>query len=197
MEFVLEQDKTHKGYPYYIELNDQISRGDQKEFLSRLTSQQTDYLNQYKALLRQRKWLSNADNRKKSNIERNKIIKKLRETEPARMAEQNRVDVRNHRLRNKIKEEEINRKIKENQSKQTLTDAIRARKARAELNKLKTAKESKQNVSDILNDIIAAVPTESKKKKNREAVARHRSKKPQGIPTKVYNTRSRGRTLNL
>ena len=48
MEFLLEQDKTHKGYPYYIELNDQISRGDQKEFLSRLTSQQTDFLNKYK-----------------------------------------------------------------------------------------------------------------------------------------------------
>jgi len=86
---------------------------------------------------------------------------------------------------------------RERRGGETLTDAIRARKARAEVNKLKTAKESKQNVSDILNDIIAAVPTESKKKKNREAVARHRSKKPQGIPTKVYNTRSRGRTLNL
>ena len=78
----------------------------------------------------------------------------------------------------------------------TLTDAIRARKARAEMNKLRDEKKVKNDVSSILNSIIDAVPVVSKNKKNREAVARHKAKKAQG-ETITYNTRSKGRTLNL
>jgi hypothetical protein len=85
---------------------------------------------------------------------------------------------------------------KKQKASNTLTDAIRARKARAEMNKLRDEKKVKNDVSSILNSIIDAVPIVSKNKKNREAVARHKAKKAQG-ETITYNTRSKGRTLNL
>ena len=72
----------------------------------------------------------------------------------------------------------------------------KARKARAEMNKLRDEKNVKNDVSSILNSIIDAVPIVSKNKQNREAVARHKAKKAQG-ETITYNTRSKGRTLNL
>ena len=74
----------------------------------------------------------------------------------------------------------------------TLTDAIRARKARAEMNKLRDEKKVKNDVSSILNSIIDAVPVVSKNKKNREAVARHKELKALG-EARIYNTKRNGR----
>ena len=101
------------------------------------------------------------------------------------MAIQNRKDVKAHRLREKAKATELSTK---QNATQTLTDAIRARKARAELKKLKDQKDAKNAVSSILNSIINAVPVESKKKKNRDAVAKHKAKKASGQPTRNYLT---------
>ena len=81
---------------------------------------------------------------------------------------------------------------KKQKSSNTLTDAIRARKARMEMNKLRDEKKVKNDVSSILNSIIDAVPVESKKKKNREAVARHKELKALG-ETRIYNTKRNGR----
>ena len=82
----------------------------------------------------------------------------------------------------------------------TLTDAMRAKKARIQVNKLRDEKERqeivKNDVSSILNSIIDAVPVKSKNKKNREAVARHKERKELG-EAQTYNTRSKGKTLNL
>lgn len=97
----------------------------------------------------------------------------------------------------RAKQRELKRGIdKKQKSLNTLTDAIRGRKARAEANKLRDEKKVKNDVSSILNSIIDAVPIQSKNKKNREAVARHKAKKELG-QTSTYNTRSKGRTLNL
>ena len=97
----------------------------------------------------------------------------------------------------RAKQRELKRNIdKKQKSLNTLTDAIRARKARAEANKLRDEKNVKNDVSSILNSIIDAVPVRSKNKKNREAVARHKERKELG-EAKTYNTRSKGRTLNL
>ena len=97
----------------------------------------------------------------------------------------------------RAKQRELKKGIDRKQkSLNILTDAIRARKARAEVNKLRDEKNVKNDVSSILNSIIDAVPVKSKNKKNREAVARHKERKALG-ETMTYNTRSKGRTLNL
>ena len=78
----------------------------------------------------------------------------------------------------------------------TLTDAIRARKARTEMNKLRDEKKVKNDVSSILNSIIDAVPIESKNKKNRESVKRHKELKTLG-EARIYNIKRNGRKQNL
>lgn len=176
MEFVRDSDKSHKGYQYYIDMNDQISNKDVKEYIARLSIQQKADLDKYKTLLRQRKFNSVKENKDKYNGIRNEYIKGLRSTEPDRMAVQNRKDVKNYRLRNK-----------EVKAKQTLTDAVRARKARAEMNRLRDAKDI---AKDILNSIIDTIPKKVQQKKNREAVARHRAKKERGEQTRKYKKRT-------
>jgi hypothetical protein len=59
----------------------------------------------------------------------------------------------------RAKQRELKRGIDNKQkSLNTLTDAIRGRKARAEANKLRDEKKVKNDVSSILNSIIDAVP---------------------------------------
>lgn len=96
----------------------------------------------------------------------------------------------------RAKQRELKKNIdKKQKALNTLTDAIRARKARAEANKLRSEK-VQNDVSSILNDIIDAVPIKSKNKKNSEAVAKHKERKASG-EARTYKTRSKGRTLNL
>ena len=187
-------DTNHRGYRYYQEANDQLNAQDKRIYLARLSQDEKKYYNQYLTKLRQDRFKADEANKKKYNEIRKTHIEYLRKTEPEKMAIQNRKDVKAHRLRNKAKATELTTK---QNATQTLTDAIRARKARAEMNKLRDEKNTKNVVSSILKSIIDAVPVESKKKKNREAVARHKTKKAQGEPTRTYNTRSKGRTLNL
>ena len=99
----------------------------------------------------------------------------------------------------RAKQRELKRGIdKKQKSLNTLTDAIKAKKARAEANKLRDEKkvQVKNDISSILNSIIDAVPIKSKNKKNSEAVARHKKRKELG-EAKAYDTRSKGKTLNL
>ena len=93
----------------------------------------------------------------------------------------------------RAKQRALKREIENKQkSLNTLTDAIKARKARMEMNKLRDEKKVKNDVSSILNSIIDAVPVVSKNKKNREAVARHKELKALG-EAKIYNTKRNGR----
>ena len=94
----------------------------------------------------------------------------------------------------RAKQRELKRGIERKQkSLNILTDAIRARKARAEANKLRDEKNVKNDVSSILNSIIDAVPIKSKNKKNSEAVKRHKELKSLG-EARIYNTKRNGRT---
>jgi len=69
--------------------------------------------------------------------------------------------MKEYRAKQRALKKEIEKKEK---SSNTLTDAIRARKARMEMNKLRDEKKVKNDVSSILNGIIDAVPVVSKNK---------------------------------
>lgn len=187
MEYLRESDKQHKGYKYFIDIQDQLNKKDAKEYTGRLTQQEKAYLDQFKTLLRQRKYLSNDEKRIKTNKERLDYITNIRKAEPERMAEQNRKDVKNYKARNKAKEEELRQKMREMEAKQTLADAIRARRARQELQALKEVKEDNK----IVGEILGKIPQKIKRVKNRKAVKLHRAKKEAGQPTYTYNTRSK------
>jgi hypothetical protein len=85
--------------------------------------------------------------------------------------ELNRKNVKAFRDREKSKLDDINAKL--NLSTK-LTDAIRAKKARNEMKKLKDDK-SKSIVSSIVNDIVDAIPKQVALKKNRKRVAKSRA----------------------
>ena len=80
----------------------------------------------------------------------------------------------NKTYRNKQKELKHSIDAKLNLSN-TLNDAIKAKKARNEMKKLKEQK-SKSIVSSIINDIVDTIPKQSTLKKNRERVAKSRAK---------------------
>jgi len=187
MEYLRESDKNHKGYNHFIDIKDQLNKQDIKEYMGRLTLQEKAYLTQFRTLLRQRKYLSNDEKRLKTNKERLEYITNIRIAEPERMAEQNRKNVANYKIRNKAKEEELRQRLREMEAKATLTDVIRARKARQELQALKEVKEDNK----IVGEILEKIPKNIKQVKNKKAVRLHRAKKQTGQPTYTYNTRSK------
>lgn len=187
MEYLRESDKNHRGYNHFINIQDQLNKQDIKEYTGRLTREEKAYLDQFKTLLRQRKYLSNDENRLKTNKERLDYITHIRTVEPERMAEQNKKDVKNYRARNKAKEEELRQRLREMEAKATLTDVIRARRARQEVQALKEVKEDNK----IVGEILEKIPKKIKQVKNRKAVRLHRAKKQAGQPTYTYNTRSK------
>ena len=80
----------------------------------------------------QDKFKANEANKTRYNEIRKEYIATLRQTEPEKMRQQNIKDVRAFKEREKAHKEIL-------KSMNTLTDAIRARKARAELTSLKAA----------------------------------------------------------
>lgn len=172
MELIREEDKNHSGFIHYMNVNDQLNQKDKREYIGRLTIEEKKNYDKFNTLLRQRKYLNNAENKRIAQEKKKDYIKELRTKEPEKMKEQNKKDVRNHRERNKEKEKEL--KEKEQRLKKEIED-------------LKIKKETKEIIGDILNDIIETIPKKAQQKKRNEAVAKHREKKKKGDITKKYN----------
>ena len=143
------------GKYFYEMANSQLNMKDRKIYISSLTEAQKTLYTRYNNKVRQDKFKAKEENKEKYNKIRKEHIEKLRIKEPERMREQNIKDVRAFRERERATEEAI---LKKTKSINTLTDAIRARKAKKELEALKTAKE-------------AAKPKGKKTKAQREADA--------------------------
>jgi hypothetical protein len=127
------------GKYFYEMVNSQLNMKDRKTYLSTLTEAQKTLYTRYNNKVRQEKFKANEENKEKYNKIRKEHITELRKKEPERMREQNIKDVRAFRERERAAEEAI---IKKEKSKRTLTDAIKAYKAKKELKALKTAKET-------------------------------------------------------
>ena len=128
------------GAYFYEMANAQLNMKDRKIYLSTLTPEQRKDYDRYNLKVRQDKFKAKDENRLKYNEIRKDYITELRKAEPQRMKEQNKKDVQAFRERQKAQKEIINNKTK---SINILTDAIKARKARAEMKELKTKKKRK------------------------------------------------------
>ena len=106
------------------------------EYLRNLTAEQQLLYRRYKDNQRQKRYKENPENRKKANELSKERMRELRSGEPEKYAEMNREHNKKY-----------NEKLKALKSKadavKTLTDAIKARKARREMAKLKAEKEAK------------------------------------------------------
>jgi hypothetical protein len=145
------------GEYIYNMANDQLNMKDRKLYLSTLTAEQRLLYTRYNNKVRQDKFKANEDNKNKYNKIRKEYITELRKTEPEKMQQQNIKDVAAFRAREQAKLNEINKKMAIN----TLTNAIKARKAKKEMNELKAAKTTQ----------AAAKPKSKKTKAERTADA--------------------------
>jgi len=115
---------------------------------------------------------ANADKAKQYNNEyKNKYVN--RPENKAKYDKLNREYVKKHRDIQREKLGEIEAKVK---ATSTLGDYIKARKARTEMNKLKTETTNKI-VKDLLNEVIDTIPKKADLKQKREYMTRYRAKK--------------------
>ena len=136
---------------------DIISR---KVFLNNLPAEHRELYNKYSAVIRKRNSLNNDGNRERAKESAREGMKKLRETRPKEQQKEQR----------KIYDTKYNekRKLTKEQAVEIIQKQYRQNKAKQEATGI---------AGDILGDLIDKIPMEAKKKKNREAVARHRAKK--------------------
>ena len=155
----------------------QIARGksltDRKAYLQSLTEQERDFYKKEDNKMRQKKFNTNPENKDKYNDIRKTYIESSRQENPELFSERNVRDVKAFRVREKTKLLKIQTKLKANQ---TLTDAIKNRKARKELELLKKERELKQQ--------------EPKKKRGRPRKVRKPVGRPVGSKNKVKETKT-------
>ena len=158
----------------------QIARGksltDRKAYLQSLTEQERDFYKKEDNKMRQKKFNTNPENKDKYNDIRKTYIETSRQENPELFSERNVRDVKAFREREKAKLLQIQTKLKANQ---TLTDAIKNRKARKELELLKKEKVLKQQEK---NEPIKK--TRGRPRKPRNPVGR-----PKGAKNKVKETK--------
>lgn len=159
---------------------------DRRIFVMSLSQADKILYNRYKNKINQKKYLENPENRKKTNQIRKEHISTLRQIEPDKMKKQNLKDVKAFREREKQKLELI-----QNKAKSVLTNAIKNKKARQELDKLKALKkiEASKTAKSMIDDIMGK---EIKKHANLTNQKKYQ-KKDKDIPAKLYNLRSRNK----
>ena len=156
MLYTYRKNITNMDGKYIYEMvNSQLNVKDRRVYLSTLTQEQKQLYTRYNDKVRQDRFKENETNKLKYNEIRKEYIKTQREQFPDKYKEQNIKDVRNFRQKEKIILKGI--KDKEN-AVNILTDAIRARKSRKEVNILKELKSNddinKQNLISKLTDAI-------------------------------------------
>lgn len=151
----------------------QMTIGDRKIYLKTLTDNQRLLYTRYSNKMRQQKFNENPANKQKLNDHRKEYIATQRKEKPEEFKQKNIKDVKAFREREKAKLNEIEAKLKANE---TLTKHIKAVNARKEIIVLK-AKKTNEDVKDILNSIIDTIPKQADLKKKREYMREYRAKK--------------------
>ena len=176
------------GKYFYEMANSQLNMTDRKLYLSTLTTEQRQLYTRYGAKLRQSKFNAKPDKREEYNKKRSdyKVVK--RAEEPEKYKELNIKDVRAFREREKSKLETIQSKLN---AVSTLTNAIRARKARKamEMAAIEKANKTGNELTDIGNIIKGLIKTGKTIIENKQVPKKvGRPKKPRnpvGRPKKV------------
>ena len=180
------------GKYLYDMVNSQLNMKDRKVYLSNLTEEQRILYTRYNNKVRQDKFKANNENKEKYNKIRKVYIAEKRIVEPVKMQQQNIKDVAAFRAREKLQKQSIQSKLNTAKAINTLTDAIRARKARKamQMAAIENANKAANKLTDI-GDIINGLINEGKAiLKNKPA-----SKRNVGRPKKARNPVGRPRKL--
>ncbi len=170
---------------------------DRREYLKSLSVQERDLYNKESNKARQAKFNLNSENKEKLNEHRRKYIEEQRKEQPEVFKERNVKDVKNFRLREKEKLDNIQKKLK---SVDVLTNALKNKKARMELQKLKQDKlnqvkakvsavlQSKSMIDNIFSNVIDKIPV--KRKRGRPVGSKNKAK-PKVVEPSNMNLRPR------
>ena len=143
-----------------------MNRTDKMNFLKSLSPAERVLYDKYKNNQRQKRYKEDKENKKKANERSKKIMQDNRKEIPDKYKKMNIV---HNRTTYNAKKPKAQAKVKE---------------------------QAKNDVMDILNDIISSVPQIVKNKKNSQAVAKHKAKKQAG-EARTYMTRSKSRTFKF
>ena len=180
--------KIMDGKYFYEMVNSQLNMKDRKVYLSNLTEEQRVLYTRYNNKVRQDKFKANNENKEKYNKIRKVYIAEKRIVEPVKFQERNIRDVAAFRAREKLQKQSIQQKFN---AVDTLTNAIRARKARKamQIAAIENANKAANKLTDI-GDIIRGLINEGKanienKPASNKNVARPRkARNPVGRPKK-------------
>ena len=125
------------GEEIYNKVRSISNMTERKQYLAKLPEEQKKLYTRYGTSLRQRKFNENPDKKTEYNRIRKDYIADQRLANPDLYKARNIKDVKAFREREKAQKEQIDNKLK---SVNTLTDAIRARKARKEMEALRQIK---------------------------------------------------------
>jgi hypothetical protein len=128
----------------------QMTLQDKKIYLATLTEQQRTLYKKYGNKMRQQRYNEKPENKEKLNEHRRQYIAKQREEKPEEFKKQNIKDVKAFREREKLKLEEIETKLKQ---------------------------QEQEELREIVYDIIDTIPKQADLKKKREYMREYRQKK--------------------
>ena len=135
------------GEDIYNKVKSISNMTERKQYLAILSEEEKKLYTRYGTSLRQKKFNQNPDKKTEYNKKRKDYIADQRLAKPDLYKARNIKDVKAFREREKAQKEEINNKLK---SVNTLTDAIRARKARKEMEALRQIKAAAKQKAEIL-----------------------------------------------
>ena len=135
------------GEEIYNKVRSISNMTERKQYLAILSEEEKKLYTRYGTKLRQKKFNENPDKKTEYNKIRKDYIADQRLAKPDLYKARNIKDVKAFREREKAQKEEINNKLK---SVNTLTDAIRARKARKEMEALRQIKAAAKQKAEIL-----------------------------------------------
>ena len=179
------------GKNLYDMVNSQLNMKDRKVYLSNLTEEQSVLYTRYNNKVRQDKFKANNENKEKYNKIRKVYIAEKRIVEPVKMQQQNIKDVAAFRAREKLQKQSIQLKLNTEKATNTLTDAIRARKARKAMQMAAIEKANKTankltDIGDIIKGLIneGKANIENKPASNKNVGRPRKARNPVGRPKK-------------
>ncbi len=149
------------------------SKGQKTDFLKTLSTEQKKAYKSYKSNERNKRVRADPEKKAIYNEEQKKIMRQNRAEDPVKYREMN--IIHNRTYRDKLK------------ALNTISNAIKNKKAKKELGDLRDAKATKDLISNLVNDAITQATTKTTIK------GRPKGSKNKEVDVKVYNARSRGK----
>ena len=150
-----------------------FSIGERRKYFKTITPEQKIDYDKYNQKIRQKKFYSDPKNKERWNMERRDYKQMKRQEDPAIYREANKRDVKNFRMREQTKEQEI----KEKKATEVLANNIKMKLARNKMNILKDEKRKVLKEEAKAERQLKKIKIDQKREANRIYMKEYRAKK--------------------